>query len=486
MEVKNSLATYISKKFHIDKLFHHKENSVTNADKDVKPLAKDNVSVTPPKADELGPKIYFNVLNKEQTDSAILFANKTLPVPVIEKLQKLLELKVTGVPDENFVNGIATVQKENALTADGKPGSQSMKIFIQKGLDSTGLDGQYPRYDELFKDGLIDTTVGFGYDEGGSSGIESNAMELGLKARGFREISSPKAAEIYKQTNRDFPTSNADVKFFYKEGVTSYAGKPVNSIVQIINAPKDGNNGRDASQTFKNGMNESEFAIYSGHGRYGTGPDFDKNFTTTIKFMDGTSKSYDNYEVLESELKKNENLLKKLFGEDPEMLTSIKKMSSTDILKKINKDGKLKVEGANAGNIVVNSRSPHNYEFGGYLTELALKSSDNANISDSVKDDKYRVWLFNGCRTKDYVSGIRNAGKLNKELGKEKLDLFVTTEVTPWSSNPNNSLSYLDGLIAKESFEEIKNRVAKNNPQLPKNALRVDGAEENPSFKLPQ
>ena len=55
---------------------------------------------------------------------------------------------------------------------------------------------------------------------------------------------------------------------------------------------------------FKEGMVQSDVAFYSGHGRYGSGPDFDRNFTTEL--LDehgGIEQIFDDYEQLEAKLK---------------------------------------------------------------------------------------------------------------------------------------------------------------------------------------
>ena len=430
-------------------------------------------------------------LPQDKIDSAISFNSKQIPMPVVKKFQEFLGLKVTGVVDKAFVMSMAQWQQSHGLEGvDGQIGPKTIASFASNGLEVGNLaTGQYPRYEKLFKDGLLNVTIGIGFDETGANPYEEAAMMKSLKSRGYVEIDASssqgqkKLKEIYDKANKPMPPIYPGItKFYYKPEISTYNGKPVDSVINLVTSG-DGKHGDKAVNVFKDGLRNSDVVLYGGHGRYGTGPDFDSNFTVTIPLKTG-AKTYDNYENLEKDLKNslktlktdisagNYNIITDVLGSDPKTIEAIKKNilggdeygRELRLIKMMVKAGKAKVDGANDGNVPINFNSPHKGEFGGFLMQEALKSMDkNSNITKAVAtDDKYRLWYLNGCRTSDYQNGIRSAAPGNPSYNTENLDVYLTNEVLIWPNTSTNLLSFLDGVTQEDSSDGIKKRIADN------------------------
>ena len=127
-------------------------------------------------------------------------------------------------------------------------------------------------------------------------------------------------------------------RFFVKENAFTYAppageSRAIHSIVRVVSNEVAGG-GAAAAAAFREGMATGDAAWYSGHGRYGTGPDFDRNFIEfRLRDADGTlEQTLDDYDALEHVLAKG--------GKDP-----------WKVFQQRVADGTLEVDLSNAGNI---------------------------------------------------------------------------------------------------------------------------------------
>ncbi|MBN1947186.1 MAG: peptidoglycan-binding protein [Bradymonadales bacterium] len=129
---------------------------------------------------------------------------------------------------------------------------------------------KYLRYDELFKDGLLDTTVGVGYDEDGYFDSEIRQIKTGLVSRlGLVKSTEAKAKQLYTKAGVAMPSLPVG-EFYIKEGALTWKSNKVDVIVRLVTYADP-----SAKQAFLEAMQNSDVAIYTGHGRYGSGPDFD-------------------------------------------------------------------------------------------------------------------------------------------------------------------------------------------------------------------
>lgn len=188
-----------------------------------------------------------------------------------------------GKTGESFVRLVAAAQHVIGVTEDGKCGN-----ITRTELDEFRTGGKHGiDYAKLFSDKKLEIglAVGDEFDR------EATDVITYLLGSGFAETKGTskntyKAKKTYKA-----PGDNTapDVK--------------IDVTVDITWAAKS-----DAKNTFGNFLANKEVAMYSGHARYGTGPDFDPKDKTDGNFVIG--KGYDSH--MNDILKKNPNDLKAL------------------------------------------------------------------------------------------------------------------------------------------------------------------------------
>ncbi|HEY9839013.1 MAG TPA: hypothetical protein V6D23_01060 [Candidatus Obscuribacterales bacterium] len=362
----------------------------------------------------------------------------------------------------------------HATGIDGNFGNRSQQALVR--VVSQLLTGQAPaparpylQYERMLADHLLDITMAVGYDEGtvqyqGANHAEESKLIASLEARGFSRDDA-RAKELLKAAGKEAVASYAAL--YVKENVSSQDGQPVHAIVRVVQAG-DGSQGAANRQAAIEGMNQSDVFAYGGHGRYGNGPDFDRNFTVTIDWtgVAGAPASgqvvYDDYEHLKSLIGGND-------------ATAIAK------IKELEKAGKLSIQRFNDGNIRMNENPLHSGEFGAQLTSRAVGAVPNT-LAKEIKGDQYKLWLFEACRTRDFVSPIRAQARSNTALNARNLDLLTTEQVMYWQNTGKTMLALLDGVLAKDSAPDLLNRVKAANPEqaLIGATHSFHGLEDNP------
>jgi hypothetical protein len=341
-----------------------------------------------------------------------------------------------------------------------------------------GAKGTDFRYGELFKDGLLDLTFGYGFmEELDAAGWDRYAkdMEAALLARGYVE-DAKKAAELYTAAGR---TTTGFGRFFVKPDALQYdppAGdpRPIHSIVRFIMNP-GGDKGAEAREAFEQSMTQGDVSYYSGHGRYGTGPDFDPNFGK-IELLDDEGNvelEPENYKVLRQVLAKES-------GGNPWTRFQWRE-----------KRGRIRIDLTNAGNLRMNAKSPHLDEFGGKLIQWALdqsgiepatgKEGELGTDATAHPDRKYRVLVFDGCNTRDYERAIRKTPGFDTRSA----DIIGTTRSVGFGAEVEAFMAFLDGIVGVQSPAEI---VKGMNEQMKEHESDYSGApfkgggfEDNPS-----
>ena len=335
------------------------------------------------------------------------------------------------------------------------------------------------RYGELFKDGLLDLTFGYGYMEELKTQADWDAyakeMEDALVARGYVEDAT-KAATLYATAGRK---TSAFGRFFVKHNALTYdppAGdpRPIHAVVRFIMNP-GGDKGAQALEAFEQGMTEGDVAYYSGHGRYGTGPDFDPNFGK-IELLDDEG----NVELEPEDYKALGKALSKESGGRPwgRFLWRVEHK-------------RIRLDLSNTGNLRMNAKSPHQDEFGGKLIQWALdqsgidvqtgKDGELAQDAAANPDRKYRVLVFDGCNTRDYERAIRKTPGFDTR----STDIIGTTRSVGFGAEVEAFTSFLDGLVGEQSPAEIikgMNQEMKEHESDYEGApFRGGGFEDNPS-----
>ena len=196
--------------------------------------------------------------------------------PAVGKMQEALQTAGYKLPrygaDGKFgdetVKALKKFQTEHCLKDTGRLDKQTME---QLSIAST----KFPEYGKLFADGKLNSTIAVGFDEKRSDKAETKDVIAGLTTRGYTQLDPNTAAtdkqmaERFKAAGIDPATAKTDgLQYFTK--TFKYGGKDVTSVVKLITPDTP-----QAKDKFAKAMGGSELVIYSGHGRYGSGPDFD-------------------------------------------------------------------------------------------------------------------------------------------------------------------------------------------------------------------
>src|SRR5262249_14191191 len=143
--------------------------------------------------------------------------------PAVGKMQEALQTAGYKLPaygaDGKFgdetVKALKKFQSDHCLKDTGRLDKQTME---QLSIAST----KFPKYDKLFADGKLNTTIAVGYDEKGTDGSDgwhkttTKEVVTGLTTRGYTQLDPDKAAtdkamaERFKAAGIDPATAKAD------------------------------------------------------------------------------------------------------------------------------------------------------------------------------------------------------------------------------------------------------------------------------------
>lgn len=116
-----------------------------------------------------------------------------------------------------------------------------------------------PDYDALFADGQVKGVLAIGFDETGAQEVEQANVLRGLSERGFTHVTDDQRAALGLDAEGAFVTRNV-----------VRDGERVPVVLELITPDT-----QNAKARFAEAMRTDELIIYGGHGRYGSGPDFD-------------------------------------------------------------------------------------------------------------------------------------------------------------------------------------------------------------------
>jgi hypothetical protein len=203
----------------------------------------------------------------------------------VEKLQVALELAgyklrrfgADGDFGAETAAAVSRLQKDSGLPETGKLDAATLAALETRSAAKL----QYPEYGRLFADGVVNVTVGIGYDEGDSHQPEIFEFKNTMLARGFVELDTSAATPLQlRALGIDPARLDPEVTYYVKD--FKHEGKDVHAVVKLITpdtaAPKD---------RFGKALAEDEVVIYSGHGRVGSGPDFDDKHDPAGNFVIG-------------------------------------------------------------------------------------------------------------------------------------------------------------------------------------------------------
>jgi hypothetical protein len=335
------------------------------------------------------------------------------------------------------------------------------------------------RYGELFKDGVLDMTLGIGFDEGGAHLMKLSGISDGLVARGFEKDDARARAALEKQAGRKLGDKPFGTLFVRKKPLdyTPPAGPPrkVEIVIRLV-VNEEGDKGSEAAGAFKEGMVESDIAYYTGHGRYGSGPDFDRNMAVKLIDEKGAEEPIQptDYDELEAMLAKEGK---------PKGRTAWQQFLWRQ------KKGRIKVERSNAGNVLLNPKNLHKGEFGANFIYWALESEKTEAVTGkhgelaegaAEHERDYRIVVFSGCRTTDYKQRLKETPGFDPRT--RKVDVLGTSRSVFAHDAAGTLLVFLDSVLAQQSAEQtIKEMDAEQSE--PKPAYEGLGIGDNPLVK---
>ncbi len=317
------------------------------------------------------------------------------------------------------------------------------------------------RYGEMFKDGILDMTVGLGFTEEtvkvGTEQVPYYQLlipqfeKVLVGDRGFKKDTTL-AEKVLKDAGRDVG-AKAVGEFFVLQNALLYtppAGDTrfVHVVVRLL-AQTGAASGGAVAAAFTEGMVESDVAYYTGHGRYGSGPDFDRNF--------------ERFELLDHE----KNITKSFKGADYEALgyhlaAEGKAHGRSDwdqFLWRVKND-RINVVTADLGNVYLNPKRRER-EFGAKLMYWALERDHVAPVTgeagtlaagaEAHPEHRYHVDVFDGCRTRDYEKSIHGT----PGEGAGSTDIIQTHRTVGFLAEASTFAAFLDSLINQQSGEQV-------------------------------
>jgi hypothetical protein len=246
---------------------------------------------------------------------------------------------------------VATLETQLAAAGisilDGRTGTFSTKHEVavkqfqtETGLPATGrvdaktwraLDTSKPvrnRFDP-WADGRLDVTIAVGFDESAEvrdwvlptliNGVPKTEVNLpgedqrGLRQRGFLEVDVEELKSMSPEDRQYFGLQeerfDANATWFIKSD-RGPQGERRDTVLRLVYAATNAD-GSKAKASFLRGLEQDEVVIYAGHGRYGTGPDFD-----------ATGSAAGNILLNPTSRRMTDELKKSVQGRSPEQLKS--------------------------------------------------------------------------------------------------------------------------------------------------------------------
>lgn len=168
------------------------------------------------------------------------------------------------------VTALRQFQADHTGAVTGAVDAATMQALDQQAPANGQPIDRSPNYDELFKDGLLDATVAVGYDEHGHFDWEIQQIRDRIQGElGLTQVDEAAAAKAYKGAGMAMPSKGGG-EYYLQEGALEHKGKKVSVLVRLITYQDP-----EARDAYIEALQKSDATVYTGHGRYGSGPDFD-------------------------------------------------------------------------------------------------------------------------------------------------------------------------------------------------------------------
>jgi hypothetical protein len=345
-----------------------------------------------------------------------------------------------------------------------------------------GKKGEHAlRYGEMFKDGVIDMTLALGFDEDGFNKDGLTNLQDALNEHSFAQDAAT-AAKLFQHAGRKVDEKSFGEMWVKRDALTykppAGDARQIHAVVRLVYS-LDGSKGKEVAQAYKEGMAESDVAYYSGHGRYGSGPDFDRNFSFKLLAEDGS---------LEQVVTRYQDLEVILAAEGTKAGRSAWKQFEWR-----RDNHRIEVDAPNDGNVVINDKNTHPGEFGANLMYWSINQGggkgapkvtgkgndlDTRQAAADEPERKYRVVVFDGCRSVDYNKSVR----ATPGYDSKQADIFGSTKSLNWGDEGKTLAAFLDSILQMQSAEQVAKNMDDEQSVGP-NAYHVYGAEDNPVVK---
>lgn len=332
-----------------------------------------------------------SIQRKCDTDEALRFYHETKTgkkvlwtVGLVEELYKVVgtvnkglydNALASGAIDENFVALVCKAQEILGFTGDGIDGMIGENTTTSWSTWKTGGEKGI-NYTKLFQDKKLEIGIAIGHEFHSSEFVP---IETLLLSEGFTLAHNTPAKKTYTAKKK-----------FKVQGDNTAPDVEIDIIIECISENSSG-----AKATFGEFLTEKEITLYSGHARYGTGPDFDENKSVSENFVIGVN----------SALHAAGKLTKGYNREKNELLRG-----RANDLEALSKAGKF-------------------------------------------DPDLYQVWFMNACSSINYLDEIRGGlvtDSVGKKKSKENLRFMGTSK-----SIYADSIPIIKGLLDMDTMEEI-------------------------------
>ena len=360
---------------------------------------------------------------------------------------------------------IAVKRARHVSPANGAVDAATWTMLEQQPSSSSDAaqHGRGPEYDRMLDDGLLDVTLAIGFDEDRVLVHEATEIRRGLtEVRSFTEDEAA-AEQLRVDAGRPHAPGGRN---YVKRDYGSSHGSPVHAAIRLVEPTDEsqgtGQSGATSRDAALAGMNESDLFAYGGHARYGTGPDFDRNYHFVVH--------WDSFPSAPRGKSGDEEI--------PSMdeFVAATRVTTSRRFEELEAAGAVEFVPHPGGNITINvDPQSHVHELGAYFMRRANAGQTADALDTGITESRYRLWMFNGCSTRDYVRSVRR----NPLLGTRDLDMVVTDPATYLTSYAEGILSFLDGVMSTESASALDPRMEDATP-FESNTHSGSGFEDNP------
>ncbi len=168
-----------------------------------------------------------------------------------------------GMFADDTTRALADLQADHRLPRRGVVDHQTLAVLDRVAPPPGQERLLFPDYGRLADDGVLEATVGVGFDESGAGhGQISAEVVRQLEARGLRKLEPGQPVPAALQ-GRLAPGAT------YYAGPWQVAGQDVTALVRLVTPSSE-----HPKRLFVEGFDRSGLTFYAGHARNGTGPDF--------------------------------------------------------------------------------------------------------------------------------------------------------------------------------------------------------------------